>query len=460
MKVKNCAVAGHFYPRQPAELRQLINSLLRANPQWGDKPKAVIVPHAAPRFSGAIAALGFNRIRPFIHEFKRVVILGPAHRVAFNYVAALDADIWRTPLGDIAIDRHYTEQLISRKRVQYLDQAHEEEHSIEVQLPFLQAIGLAQVPILPLVVGAAEPALTRHLIVDILSDADNLLIISSDLSHFQAYQQAIKFDRATINTILSNNAQINSQQACGCYPINGFLAHLATQQYDAQALGYCNSGDTGGSKDSVVGYASFAFTEIFNQQTRAHILAIVRQTITQQIRNSDVAELGTKDDDNIKEVLKRAIFQRPYACFVTLNTVNGGHKQLRGCIGNLQVNGTLGESLVKNAALAAFKDTRFQPLAAAELAAIEIEVSILTRPQPLLVTSEQQLIEILQVNVDGLILRYKEHQATFLPAVWAQLNNPIDFIRQLKLKAGLAADFWSQDIVCFTYQALKIAEKG
>lgn len=133
---------------------------------------------------------------------------------------------------------------------------------------------------------------------------------------------------------------------------------------------------------------------------------------------------------------------------------------MRGCIGNLQVNGTLGESLVKNAALAAFKDTRFQPLAAAELAAIEIEVSILTRPQPLLVTSEQQLIEILQVNVDGLILRYKEHQATFLPAVWAQLNNPIDFIRQLKLKAGLAADFWSQDIVCFTYQALKIAEKG
>jgi len=452
MKLKTGAVAGAFYPDDQQQLFSLVEQQLAANPCSGPKPRALIVPHAGLIYSGAIAALAYNRVAPYLDSYSRIILLGPSHRVGFDFLAALDADSWRTPLGDIELDREYTDNLVSSSTVRYFNNAHLQEHCLEVQLPFLQLIASCDISIVPIVVGSAPAKVVQKVIAQLLADEDNLIIISSDMSHFHPYQQAVEIDSNTRTCIENFETQIQSTQACGCYPLNGFLANAAELQLHCEFLGYCNSGDAGADKQAVVGYAAFAFAQAFSKTQKLHMLHLARQSISSALETQSVAT----------EVVQEDYLQRLQACFVSLhiNDTDSANpaRELRGCIGNLQARGSLAECINRNAFLAAFKDPRFAPLSAGELEQVVIEISVLTEPKPLFVNSEQQLLALLRPGIDGLIIRHQQQQATFLPSVWQQLPEPELFVSQLKAKAGFSPDFWPSDMQCFIYAAINFSE--
>ncbi|MEH6580211.1 MAG: AmmeMemoRadiSam system protein B [Amphritea sp.] len=259
MRIKTAAVAGMFYPDDPDRLALLVSKLLTENPQHGPLPRALIVPHAGLVYSGGIAALAYNRIRPYVGRLKRVVLMGPSHRVALSSIATLSADKWRTPLGDIPLDIEYGQQLIETGLVTNNDAAHAQEHCLEVQLPFLQLIGLDKVPLVPLVVGRVQVRQVAAVIEYVLEDAQTLLLISSDLSHFHTYAKAQQLDAQTSQHIQELRADIQPEQACGCFAMNGLLLSAKRLGLQVERLGSCNSGDTAGDKSRVVGYAAYAF---------------------------------------------------------------------------------------------------------------------------------------------------------------------------------------------------------
>ncbi|MDO6564217.1 AmmeMemoRadiSam system protein B [Amphritea sp. 1_MG-2023] len=258
MKMKQAAVAGMFYPQAPDELALLIQQLLANNPQSGPQPVAIQVPHAGLIYSGGIAARAYNRIRPYLTQWHRVVLLGPAHRLPLQGMAVLSAARWQTPLGEIEIDTQLSATLQQEGWLSVNDQAHAQEHCLEVQLPFLQRIQ-SQLPILPILVGQTPLAAVESLIARVLAEAHTLLLVSSDLSHFHPYAQAQQLDRATLVSIERLSCDIQPSQACGCYALNGLLAYAAQQGLKAELLGYCNSGDTAGDRQRVVGYSAYAF---------------------------------------------------------------------------------------------------------------------------------------------------------------------------------------------------------
>ena len=259
MKIKQAAVAGLFYPDDPDRLALLVSQLLTDNPQYGSQPRAMIVPHAGLIYSGAIAARAYNRLRPYVNNIRRVVLMGPSHRVPLVSLATLSAERWRTPLGDINLDTAYRQQLINTGLVSNHDSAHAQEHCLEVQLPFLQLIGLDRAALVPIVVGRVPARQVAAVIEYVLEDPQTLLLVSSDLSHFHAYREACRLDAETAQHIEALQADLRPDQACGCFAMNGLLLSAQQLGLRAEPLGHCNSGDTAGDKSRVVGYAAYAF---------------------------------------------------------------------------------------------------------------------------------------------------------------------------------------------------------
>lgn len=262
--VRQSAVAGAFYPAQPAVLVHTLAVLLdqakRATPLPTRTPKALIVPHAGYVYSGATAALAYAQLTPARDLIRRVVLLGPAHRVAVRGLALAGADTFATPLGDIPIDTDAVEVLRPLGQVVLSPAAHAMEHSLEVQLPFLQTV-LSHFTLVPLVVGDATPGEVAEVLELLWGGPETLIVISSDLSHFLTYRGAQEIDRETAQTILALDSSLSSTQACGGRPINGLL--LAAQRHGLRPrlLGLCNSGDATGDQSRVVGYGAFAFEE-------------------------------------------------------------------------------------------------------------------------------------------------------------------------------------------------------
>lgn len=258
MRIKQSAVAGMFYPDSPDELAVMVSQLLVDNPQQGCKPVAIIVPHAGLVYSGGVAARAYNRIRPYLPKISRIVLLGPAHRVPLLGMAVMSADLWRTPLGQLGLDQKLTTALIEENCVMVNDIAHAREHCLEVQLPFLQLLD-GGYSVLPILVGQTPVEEVTALIGRVLQERDTLILVSSDLSHFHQYDDATRIDQETMQQINQLKAVIKPDQACGCYALNGWLTYAAQEGLQAEFLSYCNSGDTAGDRNRVVGYSSYAF---------------------------------------------------------------------------------------------------------------------------------------------------------------------------------------------------------
>lgn len=261
--VRPPAAAGLFYPEDAATLRASVVEYLAATLTSGKKPgatpKAIIAPHAGYVYSGPIAAAAYARVSPGREKITRVVLLGPAHRVAFEGLAVPDADAFATPLGRVPLHREAIERIATLPQVRTLDAAHAQEHSLEVHLPFLQEV-LGDFQLVPLVVGDATADEVGEVLDALWGGPETLIVISSDLSHYHDYDTARKLDRATSKAIETLRPQeIGYDQACGRMPVNGLLVVAKRRGLHATTLDLRNSGDTAGPRDRVVGYGAWAF---------------------------------------------------------------------------------------------------------------------------------------------------------------------------------------------------------
>jgi hypothetical protein len=262
-RIRPPAVAGMFYTGDARVLAEEVAGMLdaagvHAPPQ--SVPKALIVPHAGHIYSGPIAASAYARLAGVAEVVERVVLFGPAHRVAVNGLALPDVEAFATPLGVVPLDLEAMRAAQALPQVSISAAAHAMEHSLEVQLPFLQAV-LADFRLVPFVVGHTDGHAIAEVIDLLWGGPETLIVISSDLSHYLPYAMARQKDQATTDSILGLHPLTEFEQACGALPINGLIEVARRRGLAPRLLDLRNSGDTAGDRSRVVGYASFAFEE-------------------------------------------------------------------------------------------------------------------------------------------------------------------------------------------------------
>ncbi|MFN3920118.1 MAG: AmmeMemoRadiSam system protein B [Methylohalobius sp.] len=257
--VRYPAVAGLFYPDDAVELEEMLRQFLAAAKAHESVPKAIIVPHAGYVYSGPVAASAYRLLIPAKDKIKRVVLVGPAHRVAFRGLALPSVDAFVTPLGRVAVDREAIAQIVDLPGVLQFDAAHAPEYGLEVQLPFLQEV-LEDFKLVPIVVGAAKPEEVAEVLDRLWDGPETLIVVSSDLSHYLDYQTAKRVDSATSRAIEKLDPfGIPADSACGAIPISGLLRAARKHGLTAKTLDLRNSGDTNGPRDQVVGYGAYGF---------------------------------------------------------------------------------------------------------------------------------------------------------------------------------------------------------
>jgi len=472
--VREPAVAGLFYPKDPAELSRMIDRLLAAAPvePVGDL-KAIVCPHAGYEFSGPTAAYAYKNLVG--RRFDTVIILAPSHYALFDGASVPAVDAYRTPLGLVPISAKaralaktspcLSEPCCPVQRPAWWQQSSKPapdpakdtpdtwEHSAEVQVPFLQKV-LTNFAILPVVFGNADPAQVARAVATQLDDK-TLLVVSSDLSHYHPYDEAKALDDRCVKAMCSLDiGAMESQEACGKLPILALL-HLAHQNgWQARLLDYRNSGDTSGDKSRVVGYSAIAFFAPaqgnFNPTEREQLLGLARRALKEAVvpGRSPLADTNNWP----------AKFRESRGCFVTLTRAGA----LRGCIGHIFPQESLYRAIQDNARSAALEDPRFRPVQPGELNQLEIEISVLTEPKPLPFTSPEDLLAKLQPDKDGVVLKIGDRGATFLPQVWEQLPDKVEFLNRLSEKAGGAPGDWRKpgaSVLIYRVEAFKEAEK-
>jgi hypothetical protein len=456
-RVREPAVAGLFYPKDPAELSRMIDVCLAAakvEPTAGEL-KALICPHAGYRYSGPVAAFAYRLLAG--HDYQTVVVMGPSHYADLRAASVTNADLFRTPLGDVPISGKARQLAMLRpfalephcfvQRPDWWressrpapdeDTADTWEHSVEVEVPFLQRT-LSNFELVPVVCGKIDEEKAAQSLMQILDDR-TLVIASSDLSHYYSYAKARQLDQRCVDAICRLDIDtMESQEACGRTPIL-ILMHIAKQKgWQARLLDCRNSGDTTEDKSRVVGYAAIAFYAPapghgqFTAADRQYLLDLARRTVQEAAATGQVPQVSATGLAPRFAVAK--------GCFVTL-TERG---ELRGCIGNIMPQGPLFQAVVENARNAALRDPRFPPVKSSEVDQLEIEISVLTEPLPLLFSSPEDLLSRLQPGVDGVVLQIGSREATYLPQVWEQIPSKLEFLNSLAEKAGCEPSAWRQ----------------
>jgi AmmeMemoRadiSam system protein B/AmmeMemoRadiSam system protein A len=443
-------VAGAFYPgnalQLAAEISELLDGVERLEPTFGF-PKALIVPHAGYIYSGPVAARAYDELAGARGVVRRVVLLGPTHYVAGRGLALPLADAFDTPLGRIPVDAAAVASLAGLRQVVKSEPAHVQEHSLEVQLPFLQRV-LGEFTLLPLATGAATKEEVAEVLERLWGGPETLIVISTDLSHYHAYDEAKRIDGATLRRIAGRATDLDHDEACGATALNGFLELARRKSLSIRLLAACNSGDTAGGKARVVGYASLALYEggeVSAEEAGRTLLDIARGAISNGL---GLKSVPTKTNH-------APWLLQPGASFVTL-TKDG---QLRGCIGSLSAERPLGQDVASNARAAAFQDPRFPKLKREEWTRCEVEVSLLSAPKPIQFADEADLFAQINAGEDGLILEYGDQRATYLPQVWEVLSDKRQFLDELKRKAGIPAATRLARCRILRYRVKKFAAK-
>jgi len=460
--------AGSFYPADRAELEKMISRYTTQAAATNlalptDRSlKAIVMPHAGYIYSGFTAAHASRVLSG--NSYRKVLLLGPDHRVGLRNGAVSDAGLFRTPLGFVKLHEDAEQLRNSSPLFRVVQESDRAEHSLEVLLPFLQYY-LDAFELVPVVLGSGEPGGFMEALEPLL-DNDTLLAVSSDLSHYLPYEEAVRKDRRTIDGIMNLDSSMLAGEdnvACGRQGLLVTLALARKLNWQPVLLHYSNSGDTAGDRQRVVGYAAIAFygdqkmensnspEELTGEQGNA-LVRLARQTITEKLTG--------KTDHAILQgpqgALADPVFQNKRGVFVTLH--RGG--QLRGCIGSLQGHTSIVEGVKSNALNAAFNDYRFRPVTVEELDLIDVEVSILSEPLPLAYSVGDDLLKMLRAGTDGVIIRQGGNSATFLPQVWSQLPDTAGFLSRLCEKAGLPAEAWRKGgLEVMTYQVQYFAEE-
>ena len=444
-------VAGYFYPDEPDLCAAQVRRFLDAAPEYPEfEPKMIIAPHAGHVYSGPIAATGYKTLAARKSPIRRVVLLGPAHRVPFRGLVTTTADLWRSPCGDVTIDGAGRDLLIARRLVRPFEEGFSGEHSLEVHLPFLQAV-LDDFSLVPILVGEASFAEVATCMDALWQDEGTVFVISSDLSHFHDYDTARRLDENTRVAIENlHEERLDGEAACGYRIIGGALLQARKHDLRATCVDLRNSGDTAGDRSRVVGYGAFVFedaeTARLARSDRERLIETASTALARRIDEGRGAAAQTRGTGRESPALRAW-----RATFVTLKKEKG----LRGCIGTIAPQQALLDDVAANAVRAGFGDPRFPPLTRRELANLDVEISILSTPRPMTLADRADLLGQLRPFRDGLILEDGGRRGLFLPAVWESLPMAEDFLDHLFLKAGLAPDHWSRSLRFLRFTAEK-----
>lgn len=486
-RVRQAAVAGLFYPNDQSALAKAVDRYLGdVKPAPIKNLRALVCPHAGYEYSGPVAAVAYKQLQG--RDIETAIVLAPSHYARFVGAVIPEVEAFETPLGRIRISPKAARlakspPFTAKTEWEVLrpdwwqrspmelpafgeDTPHTWEHSLEVQLPFLQRT-LKRFTLIPVVFGEVDPERAAKALAEYLDDK-TILIASSDLSHYRPYREAIHVDSSCTGAICALDVKwMEKEDACGKTPILTVMHLARAKGWKARLLDYRNSGDTAGDKSHVVGYAAIAFyvpdetkpaepaakepskptANLYTPEERKLLLDLARKTVVAAAKRTRLPEV---DAAKVSEKLRQR-----RACFVTL-TRQG---DLRGCIGSIFPAEPLCEAVVGRAASAATDDPRFAPVEPSELDQVHIEISVLTVPQRLEFSSPEDLLEKLRPNVDGVVLRVAGREATFLPQVWEQLPDQEAYLGHLSQKAGLSPTAWRRpEAMVLTYQVEAFAE--
>ncbi len=450
-EIREPAVAGSFYPNDPVVLKKQIRNFLNNVPAEKIEGKiiALISPHAGYMYSGQVAAFGYKLLEG--SDFNRVIVIAPSHRAHFHGASVYNKTGYKTPLGTVPVDRDLCNRTIAQNgMISYYPQAHTQEHSLEVQVPFLQVV-LKEFKLVPIVMGSQDIDTCRVLseaIVNATKDERTLIIASSDLSHFHRYDRAVSLDKIVLSHIdkldangLEQDLKNGRCEACGGGPIvTSILISEKLGANKAKVLNYANSGDVTGDKSGVVGYASAVLYENekdiknkqiektgvdlgLTQEEKRTLLNIAKTTIESRIKNQNLPKFDISSD-TLRE--KRG-------AFVTLHK----HGSLRGCIGNIHGNKPLYLTIEEMAIASAFNDPRFKPVTEGEFKDLDIEISVLTPLRKI------DNVEDIQVGKHGIYIEKGYYSGLLLPQVATGYRwDRTTFLEQTCNKAGLPKGAW------------------
>ncbi len=468
-KIRPAAVAGAFYPADPQALSQMMDDMLaKATPAPVDgEILAAVAPHAGYPFSGPVAAWTYAALKG--HKYSRVVVIAPSHYVGFDFTSVYDGDAYTTPLGQVPVDREFARRLVKMSPTfQFSEKGHQAtadapEHSVEVQLPWLQKI-FGNFELVPIVMGGQSYESSRALGVALATmlrnDPGTLVLASSDLSHYHPYADAESIDHKTLHALeaydyfsMSRNfrwrgpSEPGIWEACGGAPIVAAMIYAERMGANkAEVLRYANSGDVNGDKSRVVGYSADVFVKSaqgagaefpfsLTDQEKAELLALARRSVESMIQNNQLFSPPIPASETLN---------REYGAFTTLTEAGA----LRGCIGYTSPAKPLYVTVRDTATLAALRDPRFAPVTAAELPQLAYEISVLS---PLRRVTD---VEQIRVGRDGLLMKNGDDQGLLLPQVPAEQKwNRETFLEQTCAKAGMDLSCWKDentDIFSFT----------
>lgn len=453
---KSPVYAGSFYPEKPEELTNLLNSY-RQDIKDEYKSKAIIVPHAGVVYSGYAAMAGFQHLE----LSENIFIIAPSHHETFTNIALPEYTYFDTPLGSLEVNNRLIKDIAEKFPCLISNDVFDKEHSIEVQLPFIQNLFCPQVQsaidfvkglkklgkklrIVPVLVGDCD----YRLISDLISTywENSSFVISSDLSHYYTQQECRQIDTYTATIIETGKIEfMQREQACGLIGIKGLVDFANNNDCSMIRIMMYNSGDISKDTDKVVGYGSwFMYTdsrnEFIEQYCKKYILRTVRDSIGAALKGEEYIP---------KEI--PPVLTEYGASFVTLKIKN----QLRGCIGSVYPTKPLILDLIDNAKNSAFNDSRFPPLTEDEFNQIEISVSILSSIERIKFKDERDLLS--KIYPHGIIIAERERRAVYLPVVWEQLPDREVFLKSLKEKAGLPPDYFSRTLEAYKFDAIYIS---
>ena len=435
-RIRAAANAGTFYPADPATLIDMIAASIGKTEPGACAPKALIAPHAGYIYSGRIAGAAYGRLAEARGKVSRVVLLGPSHRHRFAGMALTTAAAYETPLGRADVDQDWLARAHDLPFVGFSDEAHELDHSLETHVPFIQVV-LGGVKIAPIVCGRADVDQVAALLDRLWGGSETIIAISTDLSHYLDYDACSALDRTTQAAIEQLDWNVATPtNACGAVALNGLLAAARRRHMRIETLDRCNSGDTAGPRDRVVGYGAWALWEAGAATAQQRELVLQHGELLNDIARQSIcggSAAASRDEGSHG-------LGQPGASFVTLRK-NG---RLRGCYGSASAWRPLVDDIRANARKSALEDPRFPPLDKAEWPEVALSVSLLTPLRPMRFVDEQDLLGQLVPGRDGLVIEDSGRSALFLPSVWKSFPARTDFLTQLKLKAGMPGAHWSQ----------------
>lgn len=446
--VKNPSVAGTFYPADKEILQKSVEGFLSKAEKVPANGKliAIISPHAGYIYSGQVAAYGYKQIKD--SDVKKVILIGPSHHTGFKGASVYTKGSFKTPLGEVKINEKLAGDLLNESAdVKFYPEAYQGEHSLEVQLPFLQTV-LKDFTIVPILIGSPTGQTYEHLISRLTEIVDDktLLVASTDLSHYHDYFTAKEMDSKIVSAIerLSTKDAIEllrdgKAEMCGGAPV---IIMMEVARRSGANLGVvfkqANSGDVTGEKDKVVGYASIGlYKSPFTEGEKKELLAVARNAITEYVTNGKAPEIEIKNPK----------FKTDGAVFVTIKEKGS----LRGCIGHTQAMMPLYKSIISNAIAACSSDPRFPPMTKEELKDMDIEISILSPFVPL------KDVKNIQIGRHGLYIIKGMQSGLLLPQVATEFGwNRDSFLEHVCMKAGLSRDAWKDaDLYTFTAEIIR-----